>query len=756
MMVHASEMAMNMTTDLATVARPAVLIVDDDTEICEALGDLLEKEGYQVHAVARGEEAIQMVRQIRYGAAVLDMQLPDLDGLAVLRIMLQLDAALPVVVLTCNPTLDYTIGTLNHGAFTYLTKPYNDEEMKATLRRAVTMRALAAKAERVENDLRKSEVRFHSVVESAPDAIIVADDHRRIISWNRAAERMFQYSASEVLAQPLTMLMPARYRAGHEKGLERLRSSGQPSLIGKTAELHGLRKDGTEFPLELSLATWKADQGIFYSGIIRDITERKQGQEAVRDSEERFRQLAENIREVFWMSDLEKTRIIYVSPGYQQIWGRSCESLYSAPRSWLEAIHPEDRTRVLSAALTKQVAGEYNEEYRIVRPDGSIRWIHDRAFPVRDASGKIYRVTGIAEDITERKEAQAALRKAYDNMEMILAGLPGSILIVDDQQRVVYTNPLADQQFGAGQPLQERTIDQVLPLTRQCWQQKVVEHRGRREQGQKSEGELESPNKRMYQYRLFPIRIAEGGQQQTGIVIWDVTEQKQLQEQLIQAEKLASLGTLVSGMAHEINNPVQGILAMAEIIAEEPDPEKIKEYAHDIVEYSKHVATVVCSLASYARPASRNEEAPIDLRQRLLEAVKMVRRCPNFGDVEILTRFDPIPRVKARQAEVDQVFVNLISNAVQAMDGKGRLTLATSESRDAVTASVSDTGSGIPRSVMGKIFDPFFTTKDPGKGTGLGLSIAYKIVSKYGGTIHVESEEGKGSRFTIQFPVAHA
>ena len=124
--------------------------------------------------------------------------------------------------------------------------------------------------------------------------------------------------------------------------------------------------------------------------------------------------------------------------------------------------------------------------------------------------------------------------------------------------------------------------------------------------------------------------------------------------------------------------------------------------------------------------------------------------------VEVLARFDPIPRVKARQAEVDQVFVNLISNAVQAMDGKGRLTLATSESRDAVTASVSDTGSGIPKSVMGKIFDPFFTTKDPGKGTGLGLSIAYKIVSKYGGTIHVESEEGKGSKFTIQFPVAHA
>jgi PAS domain S-box-containing protein len=129
---------------------------------------------------------------------------------------------------------------------------------------------------------------------------------------------------------------------------------------------------------------------------------------ALQESDERFRQLAENIREVFWMTDTRKDEIIYVSPGYEVIWGRTCQSLYESARDWMEAIHREDRERVLQA-LEKQVLGQYDEVYRIVRPDGSIRWIHDRAFPVRNEGGEVYRVTGIAEDITERKMAERRL-----------------------------------------------------------------------------------------------------------------------------------------------------------------------------------------------------------------------------------------------------------------------------------------------------------------------------------------------------------
>jgi PAS domain S-box-containing protein len=146
-------------------------------------------------------------------------------------------------------------------------------------------------------------------------------------------------------------------------------------------------------------------------------SERLRAENSLRESEERFRQLAENIHEVFWLSTPDKNRVIYVSPTYEKIWGRSCQSLYDSPRDWLDAIHPEDREQVLDAALSEQQTGIYDKEYRIVRADGDIRWIRDRAFPVRDAAGEIYRVAGIAEDITERKEADDALRRAHESLE---------------------------------------------------------------------------------------------------------------------------------------------------------------------------------------------------------------------------------------------------------------------------------------------------------------------------------------------------
>lgn len=131
----------------------------------------------------------------------------------------------------------------------------------------------------------------------------------------------------------------------------------------------------------------------------------------LRASEERFRQLAETIREVFWLSDIEKTKVIYISPGFEAIWGRSLDELEKSPRLWVECLHSEDRDRVWDAVCTKQVTGEYDVEYRVIRPDGTVRWIHDRAFPVRDAAGAIYRIAGIAEDITERKRAEENLRR---------------------------------------------------------------------------------------------------------------------------------------------------------------------------------------------------------------------------------------------------------------------------------------------------------------------------------------------------------
>jgi len=168
----------------------------------------------------------------------------------------------------------------------------------------------------------------------------------------------------------------------------------------------------------------------------RDVTVEKQANDSLHARELRFRQMVENIREVFWLTDSAKTQMLYASPAYEKIWSRSCESLYASPRDWIDAIHPGDRERVRQAAQTQQASDEYVEEYRIVRPNGTIRWIRDRAFPIFRGEREVYRIASLAEDITERKEAAQKFKD-------LLKSSPGALVIVDHDGDIVLVNSQA-------------------------------------------------------------------------------------------------------------------------------------------------------------------------------------------------------------------------------------------------------------------------------------------------------------------------
>jgi two-component system, NtrC family, sensor kinase len=257
---------------------------------------------------------------------------------------------------------------------------------------------------------------------------------------------------------------------------------------------------------------------------------------------------------------------------------------------------------------------------------------------------------------------------------------------------------------------------------------------------------------RVFAYQFFDVAITVQKKRRIGLLMKEITEQKSLQDQLTMAEKLSGLGTLTAGIAHEMNNPLFSIMGLSETILEEKDPEKIKIYSKKILDKSKHMASIILNMAGYSRSGETDEIGDVDLNERLDGSIEMALMASYTDDIELEKNYSQQAQIKAKPEEIQQIYLNIIRNSVQAMEGKGKLTITSSRGNGRVVTTIQDTGPGIPQEYLSKIFDPFFTTKDQGKGTGLGLNIVHRLVEKYGGSISVESTVGEGTTFTISFP----
>lgn len=239
-------------------------------------------------------------------------------------------------------------------------------------------------------------------------------------------------------------------------------------------------------------------------------------------------------------------------------------------------------------------------------------------------------------------------------------------------------------------------------------------------------------------------------------ILWELVQHEaRLQSELLHAEKLAGIGSFAAGIAHDINNPLQLILGLAENLAEEQDLRTIHDQAKEIVEAVKRTTAICRDLTSYSRRASSHHDSLVDVNAKLDDALKIARYAVAFHDVTVQKSYAPGSTVKGNPDELLHVFVNLITNAVQAMERGGTLTVGSVKTLEGVKIRVSDTGCGIPPELLEQIFEPFFTTKPPGKGTGLGLYNLKHVVHQMNGTVGVESQPGAGSTFTITFPPVH-
>lgn len=391
-----------------------VLIAEDNPPDAELVVRELRRAGFEPHWQRVDTEPAYMQHlHAELDLVLSDYEMPQFSGLRALELLKQSRFEVPFIIVSGTIGEDTAVAAMKLGVSDYLLK-----DRLGRLGAAVT-HALAEN--RLHRERRKTaeELRlFRSLIDESNDTLEIIDPATgRFLYVNEKGPQELGYTRAEYLSLGVCDIDPTIGAAGWSQLVARVRQSG--SFGGEGCHR---RKDGTVFPVEFN-AKWVRHGRDYIVSVVRDISLRKQAEAALRASEERFRELAENIHEVFWIADPTRERVFYVSPGYEKYWGRSCESLYRSPKSWLDAIHREDRARVVRAMKSKQTAGDFDEEFRILLPDGSLRWIRDRAYPVRGANGAVERLVGVAEDITERKNLHEQFLRAQ-RMEAIgtLAG----------------------------------------------------------------------------------------------------------------------------------------------------------------------------------------------------------------------------------------------------------------------------------------------------------------------------------------------
>ena len=455
----------------------SVLIVDDEPDICLVLEDLLRHEGYTVRSVMTGRKALHEAEHGQFGAVILDLGLPDLSGFAVLRGLEEFDPLLPVIILTASAQDTHTVESLRRGAFAYITKPYNQDELKIILRQAVEVRKLALKMNRVEHALSGSEAQFRHVLHTAPDGIVLADGDGKIVSWNTAAERLFGHTEGEILGQPLTIIMPPRYREEHKRRLERVKTTGVSPLTGRTIELHGLRKDGSEFPIEVSLGTWEFGGQMFSCGIVRDITLRKEAEAKLLRQQIEQQVLLDLIPAMVWYKDTHN-RILRanrhaaesINKTVAEVEGQSTSDLYPEEA---EQYYQDDQ-QVIDSGMPKLGIVEL---YQMA--SGEKRWVQTDKVPYRDHQGNVIGVLVFAQDITERRQAEAALQESERQYRLLMEEASDGIVVLDMDGYFRMANSKVCEMFGYTREelLQLHVRDTYIPAERALAQQRLEQVR---------------------------------------------------------------------------------------------------------------------------------------------------------------------------------------------------------------------------------------------------------------------------------------
>ncbi|MFL5285774.1 MAG: PAS domain S-box protein [Rhodopila sp.] len=626
--------------------------------------------------------------------------------------------------------------------------------------------------------LRDAETALHgiqaelgSVFDTAAEGIVVAGEDGRITSVNQAALHLFGYgAAADLVGQDLGMLMPHTSVAHH---------GDTPSRdIGVSVrELLALRRDGTEFPIELSVSSFSRTGRHYLTAIIRDITVRRQAEAELRDSEARLR-LVQSVGRIGAVDRLLPDGVALISTEFATLAGLPAGTTRISTAQLLSLVHPEDRHQLHKAASSvHETGGRFEAKFRLCRPDGSVRWHSMQAEILPGPDGTPNRIISAHSDITDIVEAREELERHVAERTAELASTEARFRAIFDAQfqfigllntdgTLVEANRTALDAAGL-------TRDDVIgqPFWKTAWWPIVERDRLRQEIRQAAAGALIRREVRVIgaggrdiwiDFSLKPVRAAEGGE-----LAWiipegrDITEQRSLSNQLMQAQRMQALGQLAGGIAHDFNNILQSVSGAAKLIERRPDDrDRVQRLARMAVEAATRGASITRRLLSFARCGElRAEILPTaevldNIREVLAHALgsAITVRCQVAVD---------IPPLIVDRGQFETVLVNLGTNARDAMPNGGTLTLSAEVDHvragnpaglkpgTYVRLSVTDTGLGMDEVTLAQATEPFFTTKPGGEGTGLGLSMAKTFAEQSGGAMSISSAPGKGTTITL-------
>jgi PAS domain S-box-containing protein len=472
----------------------------------------------------------------------------------------------------------------------------------------------------------------------------------------------------------------------------------------------------------------------------------------------------DHLEQVYWISDLDTRSVIYVSPAYETIWGRTRQSLYDEPHTLVDSIHEEDRERMVRLALRENPSKGYDEEFRILRPDGEIRWIWGRSYPVKDTDGHVGRFTGIAEDVTERK----ASAKENKRLAAIIEYSDDAVLNINADGIIVGWNSGAERQYGyAADEVLGRSISKLYPPGQDPEHLRVI----RSQSAGSSVEAFESVRLRKdgtlanVQVNFVPILNYDGDVAGPSRIASDIARIKQLEAQFIEVQKLDVVGRLASGIAHDFNNFLAVIMSYAELMAQRLDAhDPNRKYVEEIHRAAERAGDLTRQLLVFSR-GQLVEPVVLDLNELVGATASMMRRLLGETIEMVVVTKSLSGRIMADSGYVGQLIMNLAINARDAMPDGGKLTIATGEvsigsdeaeahpklpNGDYLVLTVADTGTGMTDDVKQHLFEPFFSTKT--HGTGLGLATCQTIAQQSNAHIEVESEPGKGTAFNVYFP----